>query len=235
MEATKSRLDELLAGTRPERVAAQEAVLEQLDASLASLDVQLDKSLLAAPFAGTIAKRYFDESTVVSAGSPVLRLIEETQLETWIGVPAAAAAELEVGTEHDILVDGEPFRAVVTAILPELDPVTRSRTVILAIDSAAAKRLVSGQVAQLEVVRTVAESGYWLPITALSRGDRGLWSVLVAKTNAETGDESAERREVEVLYTRTDRTLVRGMLREGDRIILGGTHRVVAGQLLQVK
>jgi len=50
-----------------------------------------------------------------------------------------------------------------------------------------------------------------------------------------------ERRDVEILHTESDtsgkgkalRVLVRGMLQPGDRVIVGGTHRIVPGQLVR--
>ena len=115
---------------------------------------------------------------------------------------------------------------------PEVDPATRTRTVILRLDSSVAGHVVHGQVVRLELDETVEAGGYWLPSTALTEGARGLWTLFVL-VEAEPRDSAqpalfrVERRDVEVLHTESDRVLVRGTLNPGDRVITGGTHRVV--------
>ncbi|MBE9138480.1 DUF2118 domain-containing protein [Nodosilinea sp. LEGE 07088] len=58
----QSELDELLAGTRPEQIAAQAARVNQLEASLRAVDVDLSKAVITAPFAGRISDRPVDEA-----------------------------------------------------------------------------------------------------------------------------------------------------------------------------
>jgi multidrug efflux pump subunit AcrA (membrane-fusion protein) len=72
----QSQLDELRAGTRVEQVDAQVARVQQLQASIQSVDVDLDKSTLYAPFDGQISDRALDEGVVVSGGQTVFGLIE---------------------------------------------------------------------------------------------------------------------------------------------------------------
>ena len=42
-----------------------------------------------------------------------------------------------------------------------------------------------------------------------------------------------KQRDVEVLQTESDRVLVRGTIRDGDRVIVNGNHRLVTGQLVR--
>ncbi len=66
----QSQLDELLAGTRREQIAAQQARVQQLEVAIQSLDVELDKSILRAPFAGRVSQRAVDEGVVVRRSWP---------------------------------------------------------------------------------------------------------------------------------------------------------------------
>jgi pyruvate/2-oxoglutarate dehydrogenase complex dihydrolipoamide acyltransferase (E2) component len=56
----------------------------------------LEKSVLKAPFAGTVAARLMDEGTVIMAGQTVLRLVEDTHLEARVGVPPHVAAHCQL-------------------------------------------------------------------------------------------------------------------------------------------
>jgi multidrug efflux pump subunit AcrA (membrane-fusion protein) len=233
-DAARKRLDELLAGTRAEQKEAQAAVVAQLDASLAQVEVDLRDSVLVAPFAGIVARRHVDEGTVVAAGASVLRLVEDGRLEAHIGLPPELAATLNAGDVRPVTVNGREHSAYVQAVLPELDAVTRTRTVVLQLDAEAAGGLVPGQVARVAVSQQQSVDGFWLPTTALDRGTRGLWSAL-AVVQQDDGSLHTERRQVEVLHTDADCVLVRGVLAAGDRIVDEGVHRIVEGQVVNVQ
>jgi len=238
--AAQSRLNELEAGTRLEQIAAQQAEVKQLEASIADLEIAIAKSTISAPFSGAIAKRHLDEGTVVQAGQSVVRLVEGITPKVEIGVPTEVASQLERGSEQRVHIGGETYQAKVTSILPEVNPTTRTRTVILALDTPDLQPVALKQIARLEVTQRVPTNGYWLPITALARGDRGLWSCYALgqpegnSHSAQAKTYRVERRDVEVLYTEGDRALVRGLLQPGDTVIVDGTQRVVPGQLVRL-
>lgn len=233
----RSTLEELLNGTREEQIAAQQAIVEQLSAQIADLDITIAKSSLKAPFSGTVGLRYWDEGTVVETGSPVIRLVGDSQLEVKIGVPTDVAADLASRSQQVVEIGGKTYPATVKSILPEVDPATRTRTVVLQLETTA--NVSPQQIARLQITQTLATEGYWLPVTALVKSDRGLWScyAVVAKSNdssliPNTTSYQVERRIVEVLETDGERVLVRGTLQPGDVIITDGTQRLVPGQLV---
>jgi len=88
--------------------------------------------------------------------------------------------------------------------------------------------VVPGQLCEWQLNRPVNRSGYWLPASALTRGVRGLWSVMaVVDDNSQS---RAEKRDIEIVLTEADRVLARGMLSDGDRVVVDGLHRIAAGQ-----
>ncbi len=224
LEAAQQHLDELVEGTRKEQVQAQEALVAQLDAQLASIDLELEKSVLRAPFGGRIARRFADEGHVVAPRELVLRLVESDALEARVGLPARMAGSLRPGRGLPVSVDGRLWKAKFRIAMPDLDRVARTRTVVLDLEPGAAAAVVPGQIARVETDEKVETDGFWLANTALVKSTRGLWSVYVLR------DGRLERREVEVLYTQSDRVLVRGTLESGELVMKSGTHRVVPGQ-----
>ena len=44
------------------------------------------------------------------------------------------------------------------------------------------------------------------------------------------GQSLAEKRDIEIVLTESDRVLARGMLSDGDRVVVDGLHRIAAGQ-----
>ena len=92
--------------------------------------------------------------------------------------------------------------------------------------------MLPGAVARIELGREVESPGFWLPITSLTRGSRGLWSVYAVARMGD-GKQIVSRRSVEVIHTEGERARVRGTLDDGDLVISDGTHRVVPGQRVE--
>jgi multidrug resistance efflux pump len=175
LNAAQEQLAELVSGTRPEKVAAQESAVRQLESANEEIEVAISKSKLLAPFAGTVTMRYLDEGSIARASEPVFKLVEEQHLEAWVGLPVSIAADLEIGSRHEIVVDGRAQHGTVFAKILELDPATRTQTVLFELDSAASGTVISGQLCEIKVTSTVDTSGFWIPTSALVKGVRGLW------------------------------------------------------------
>ncbi|MUH01243.1 efflux RND transporter periplasmic adaptor subunit [Scytonema sp. UIC 10036] len=235
LAAARSELNELLAGTRKEQIAAQQAVVKQLDASIAQIKIKIAKSTIKAPFSGMIAARRLDEGTVVNAGQAVVRLVENTKPEVEIGVPVQLIPQIQLESKQKVQIGQKTYQSKVSSILPEVNLTTRTRTVVLTLEGSRAQSVAPGQIARLTIPQTVREKGYWVPITALVRGERGLWSCYALKAEKSpdgTKSYRVEQHNVEVLHTQEKRVLVRGTLQPSDTVIIDGTQRIVPGQLV---
>ncbi|MGF1459245.1 MAG: efflux RND transporter periplasmic adaptor subunit [Leptolyngbyaceae cyanobacterium] len=233
LDQAQSNLDELLNGTRPEQVTAQQAVVQQLAASIADLDVSLDKSTLKAPFGGVVAAQVLDEGAVVGAGQTVVRLIENGAPEARIGLPEAAASRLPVGTPVTVTLSRDRYDATVKSVLPEIDPNTRTQMIVFQLEPAALATVNPGQTVRVELTETIDQPGIWLPIAAMTQDLRGLWSVYTLLPAEASDGYEVQPQAVEILHQESDRALVRGTLQTGDRIVVNGVHRLVPGQQVQ--
>ncbi len=219
--------------TRLER-AARRAALARVEAAIASIDVDLEKSVLRAPFPGQIGARRVDAGEVVRPGQAIVQLFEVGRPEVRVGVSRAVAREMAKGARLDLLIDGEPCPARVLAVLPERGAKTRTVAVRLALEEAAG-RFHEGDLAELLWRERVDTPGFWLPRAALTEGARGLWAAYVAETRSATEPErSLVRRHVEILHEEGERVYVRGALRSGEQVVQSGVHRVVPGQRVRI-
>ena len=234
LDQSRSQLEELQNGTRPEQIDAQQAVMQQLDARIADLDVTLTKSILRAPFDGIVSIRQADEGTVLSAGQSVLRLVEHATPEARVGMPVSTINRLEIGDQKTVYLDGETYQATVSSILPEVDSQTRTQTVVLALPPSAIAHVSPGQTVRINLKESIPTEGIWLPTTALTQGVRGLWMcyVLTPQEDTQSGEEiyTIRSESVEILHQEGDRVLVRGTLQPNDVIVANGTHRLLPGQ-----
>ncbi len=236
LAAARERLLELENGTRRERVAAQQATVAQLEAELATLDVRLAKSMLRAPYSGTIGGRFLDEGAVVTAGTSVVQLLETGRLDARVGVPGEVVASLERTGGHEVVVEGRSHPARLRASRPDRSATTRTVSLLFSLPVSDADVRV-GDLAELRVRETVDESGVWIPVATLTESHRGLWACYVAVSRSRsdgTGEFVLERRDVEILHQEADRAFVRGTLADGELVVSSGVHRLVAGQAVRV-
>ncbi len=209
------------------------AALRRIEAQLDSAEVDISKSSLAAPFAGTISSRLMDEGTIVTPGQSVLRVLETGDLEIRAGVSPTVANKLEVGHVVNVRTeDSQRLPVVVERILPQRGEKTRTVDVIF---KSPGETLRDGDLVSIPVETKEYSEGFWLPRMALTGSARGLWSCFVAQPagkGAQRGMRRVEKRELEILHQDGDRVFVTGGLREGDHVVTSGVHRLVAGQLV---
>ena len=71
----------------------------------------------------------------------------------------------------------------------------------------------------------IDDQGFWIPLTGLIDGLRGVWNVFVIGE-----DNQVERRSVQVLFANNQQAYVTGAISEGEQVIESGLHRLVPGQ-----
>jgi len=234
LDEARSQLQERLNGTRQEEIAAQQATVQELEASIQDLEVTLSKSVLNAPFNGIVAQRHFDEGAVIPTGQSIIRLVEDTVPEARIGLPTRMSNQLAIGSSQTVTIDSQPFSATVSSILPEIDPETRTQVVVLELNQAAITQTHPGQTVRLTRTKTIETDGYWLPLSALTKGLRGLWTAYVVVESPDGKGWEVQQQAVEILHQEENRAFVRGTLQPNDRIVASGTHRLVPGQAVSV-
>ncbi len=195
-------------------------------ASSDALRVQIDLARIQAPFDGTVTARMADEGAIAAPGVPVFELVETESLEARIGLTSKLTQSLEIGAEYDLISDQGPVAASLRSVTGVID--ANNRTVSVVFDVLDPDSVAAGAVVRLEMDRVIDEPGLWLPVSALTEADRGLWSVYLARRDG--SGWSAEPGIVEIVYQAGERVFVRGAIRDGDRVIMDGLQRITPGQ-----
>ena len=215
-----------------------QAMVDVAAAQLQRIQVDIEKSRLIAPFEGTVIRRLIDEGTVVSPGQSVLEIQQNDRLEVRVGVTAMMAEALRIGEQRELRIDGRTVRATITSILPVRN---RNRTVdiILELNSHTASTR-PGDVVRLLLAYEVTQRGFWVPISSLREGRRGLWSLYVVEAAPEeqSGPLGAthvvSRRMVEVLDIHNDQAFINGSIDDGEHFVTRGAHKLVPDQLVRL-
>jgi RND family efflux transporter MFP subunit len=209
------------------------AGLERLSAALAANQTRLDKSQLRAPFDAVVSRRYVDVGAVVNAGAAVLRLLEDAPMEARIGLPIRLLGQVTVGETVDLQTAENKLSGAVLTIGSDVD--SNTRTVPIRVQLPAKAPLVDGQLIDLHLPETVQEQGFWIPMTALTDGLRGLWNVYVLVPDDETERYRLEARDVQIVHADLERAFVSGALADGERIAKAGLQRLAPGQVVKLQ
>lgn len=149
---------------------------------------------------------------------------------------------MKIGDDYPLSVHGQEIQVKLKAILPELDPATRTQTAVLDLDpdyvagSEFTQQIGAvGEIVNLNMEQTVEQAGFWLPVSALTRGVKGLWSVyLVNKESAESSEWTVQRCDVEIAQIDSNRVLINVTIKNGDRVVTSGVQKLTPGQRVKL-
>ena len=206
------------------QVAEAQAAVGSARAELELAEINLRDTEIRAPYDAVVSQRLTEAGAYVRVGDPLVRLIADGSLEIEADVPFRWLSGLVPGTAVAIsLDDGSNHTATVRAVVPEENPLTRTRAVrfVPAFDGTerplAANQSVTVYVPQ-GTPRTVVSVH---KDAVIKRGDDAL--VFVAK-----GDV-AEARTITLGEAVGSRYEVLAGLREGELVVVRGNERLRSG------
>jgi membrane fusion protein, multidrug efflux system len=229
--AVEQTMDKLLA-----QQAIQQAGFDQVAATLASVDQQLEKTAMRSPFDGRVASRFVDPGQVVPMAAPVLRLLQGGSVVLQVGVPVRSARHLLVGKKYRVNFEGRIIDAPILSLGTAVSPATQTLMVELLLPkSATGEPVYDGQIARLILDEIREKKGFWIPTDAMTGGVRGTWNISVLQSTADnTADQQAlykiVRRKINILYAAGENSYVEGEFAPAELLLMSGVHRLAPGQ-----
>jgi len=230
--------------------------MAESDAALALVDVQLDKSVLRAPFDALVGERHLDPGAMAATALPVLSLLQAGAPRLRVGLPPERLAALDRSRTYSFTLGERTIPARLIAVRGDVDTRTRTVSTLFEPLDASADTLQFGQLLQLRLQERVPGAVFEVPISALIEDRRGLWSVMTVTEPAsepaseptresgnatirpdDDGTRSARLRRIAVNIEHLDgeRAWISTAMSEPGRIIADGTHRVVEGERVRVR
>ncbi|GAL03408.1 hypothetical protein JCM19237_6302 [Photobacterium aphoticum] len=214
---------------------ALKANYRQLTASLVANQLQQQKSTIYAPYDGIISERFVSTGDVINTGSPTFTLLASSRKEAHIGIPAKQLPKLAAITDWTLRIGTATYP--VSQLNPGANVERGSRTVKLRFALPADTNVINGELAYLQFHDRHDQAGYWIPLSAMTDGIRGVWNVFALR-NDNAGDsvseaapaQTVERRTIQVLHANSDHAYVTGAIEHNEKIIADGLHRLVPGQ-----
>lgn len=165
-------------------VAGTEAALEAARAALARAELDLEHTVVRAPFAGVLEKRPVEIGDFIDIGDPVATVIEQDPFVVTGQVPEQDVGRLAVGMPGEAqLVTGQVVEGRLRYIGSQADPATRTFKVELEVDNPDG-RFAAGVSTQLRIV-TEETLAHRLPASLLSLSDEGQLGVKAVDENNE--------------------------------------------------
>lgn len=165
------------AGSTPEAIQAQEAKVEQAEAKVAQIIVQLQKSALRSPISGIVTKIEAEEGEIVAPNVAVVSLISDSKFQIEANVPEADIGKVSLSDAVRITLDafpGETFSGKVAIIEPAetiIDGAVNFK--INVVFDATDERIKSGFTANLDIRTDARENVLVLPQFAIiQNGER---------------------------------------------------------------
>lgn len=210
---------------------------EEARHSLALSELELERTIIRAPFDGTILTRLLDPGDTVADGTEVYELADLDPLLADINVPERHVARLEPGQAVRLTVDAteDVVDARIERIAPLVDPETGTVKVTVVVDRAAGLR--PGSFVRVDIVTDTHQDALVAPRSALvAEGNR--WHMFGVEST-DRGD-AARRVDVTLGFENGDRVEVAEQigsdepLRAGDPVVVSGAPALSDGSPLEI-
>ena len=214
LSAAEKDAAEALVATLEARLLSRRGALAEARATLADHTVR-------SSLTGVVSARYVDPGDWVSIGTPVLDVISVDAVDVRVDATRALARQVKAGDPVTLGAVG----GSVAAVVPALDPTTRTSTIRLV--PSGPHDLVPGSVVEVDFkVKRTQEGGALVPRDALLLGP-------VDTKVARVAEGHAELVVVDVIATTADQALVTG-INPDDQVVVRGGERLRPGQALRI-
>lgn len=214
-KAAQKELENLLNQPLPEDAAAAQANLEQALAGLEGAKARLDAATIVSPIEGVILERFVDPGQGIATGTPLLRIVDEKNLEVVVDFDEKKLAEIKISQPVYITLDAYPektFEGKVSEIAPSIN--AEAGTVEVKIDFSEIPDFVKPDMtADVNILTSGKENSLTIPKNCVIFEGNNEWVMVVI-------DGTAKKVEINVGAAGTEIVEVLSGISSTDRVIL---------------
>jgi HlyD family secretion protein len=219
-EIAQKHLDAMMAVEKQQTLKSAAGQLTSAKGKYQGAAAQLGYSEIHSPINGVIADRPLYPGEMAAVGTPLLTVMDISQVIAKAHIPQPEAAALKVGDKATLTAPGEddPFEGKVTIISPALDP--NSTTVEVWVQAKNTKeKLKPGTSVQVSMTAQTVPDALAIPAIALLTGDDGATTVMLIDK-----DDKAHQTPVKVGIRQGDQVQIVDGLKAGDRVVASGSY-----------
>ncbi len=172
----------LMAASKVELASANLAAAQ---ANLSLAQTRLEDTVVRAPFAGIVFRKAANESEMISAGMPLISIMNIDRLKLEVDIPEIQASQIRKGGSVEITVDalpGKVFSGQISVINPRVNPQNRSFKVEIYIANEG-HLIQPGMFSRIKIKTETVKNAVTIPLKALLTDPAGRSYVLTAKDN----------------------------------------------------
>jgi len=229
--AVTNQLSLVRQGARSEVLDAMEAQIKQGEATLAQQRLQLENTVVRAPFSGYISRRSVDPGALVSTSTPLGTLVHSDTVKVFVNILEKDLSLIKVGAPISVRTDAYPdkvFRGEVVRINSAFEMPSRTLVAEAHIPNPGGA-LKPGMFARVEVLLAKKSAVLRVPTDALLEEEGGKDRYLYV-----VNGDKAVRRSVTTGLSQDSVTEVVSGLREGETIVTVGQQRLRNGAPVQI-
>jgi HlyD family secretion protein len=219
-EMTQKHLDALMAVGKQNTLKSAAGQLESAKGKYMGAQAQLSYSEIRSPINGVITDRPLYPGEMATSGTPLLTVMDVSQVIARAHIPQPGAALLKLGDKATITAPGEeqPVEGKVTVISPALDP--NSTTVEVWVQAKNPRRhLKPGTSVHVSMLARTIPDALVIPAASLLTAEDGKTTVMVAGS-----DGRAHQKEVQVGIRQGDEIQILEGVQAGNRVVVSGAY-----------
>jgi HlyD family secretion protein len=219
-EIAQKRLDALMAVGKAQQLKSAAGQLESAKGKYLGAAAQLSYSEIRSPIDGVVADRPLYPGEMAAAGTPVLTVMDISQVVARAHIPQPEAALLKAGDKVTLTVPSEenPIECKITVVSPALDP--NSTTVEIWVQAKNPDgRLKPGTSVHLAMVAQTIADALVIPTVGLLTAQDGSTSVMQV-----SADGHAHQKTIKAGIRLGDEVQVTEGLHAGDQVVARGAY-----------
>lgn len=224
-ERRKSIWEKDKIGSELDLIAAK-TTFEQTEAALKLLELQLERTVIRAPFNAVVEDIISEVGETVAPGTPVVRLISDGSVRVRAGVPARYAESVRMGDSVEITFEefqDDVINSKIVFVGSSIDPQARTFTIEATIPNRG-NRYKIDMVSNVRIQTRSFEEVLVLAQEHVFRNEDGYQVYLVS--TGDNGNQIALSRQVETGATFNNRVVITDGLSVGDEVITTGASSV---------
>ena len=203
--------------------------------AVAQMKSQLGKTVIKAPFSGTIDEIASERGSVVGPGTPILRIVSLGNMYLEAEVPEKKIGTIKKGSEVivDFPVLGETFNSKVTQAGNYINPANRSFTIQIAVPNKSGN-IKPNLSSKIQLKDYSNPKAITVPTSIISENADGEQFLYVAQNPDKNGNAIAKRVIVKVGLSQGELVEIVDGIKDGDLIIKEGARSVKDGQKVSI-
>lgn len=172
--------------------------------AIKSLEEQINKYSVYAPFGGVITDIYMNNFSVVNPGTKIIRIVETDNFEIAVSIPAEQLGNLKIGAKASIYTTAGELKGIgnVARISEVINKNTQSIDVYIKPKSIDGYSFIEGEYVQVKIDEQDEQDGFRIPKDAIFDNQVFIYS---------TKDSSLHKQEIQIIDSNDEGVFVNGL------------------------